>query len=305
MIKVSAPGKLMLLGEHAVVYGEPCIVTAVGRRLTVFAEATDDDNRIVEAPQAKDTKFVDAAIAKFFATVGQSVRKKGIKLSIQSEFTHSVGFGSSSAVSVATMKALSMIFQIPMDNRQIFDLAYNVTVDIQGAGSGFDIAAATYGGTLYFKKGGETIEPLSDHVPLVIGYTGVKADTPTLIRQVAKKREEYPDKVDRIFSAIGLLVDQGKAAIEKKDWERLGKLFDFNQEYLRDLGVSTQKLEDMISAAKKAGALGAKLSGAGGGDCMISIATSDKRQAISQAITDAGGEVIDVSANAEGVRIET
>ena len=84
----------------------------------------------------------------------------------------------------------------------------------------------------------------------------------------------------------------------------MGKLFDFNQEYLRDLGVSTDKLEDLISAAKKAGALGAKLSGAGGGDCMIALAPPARQNAVKDAITKAGGQVIDVRANAQGVRIE-
>lgn len=304
MIHVSAPGKLMLLGEHAVVYGQPCIVTAVGRRLTVFAQVIDEDRVVVDAPQVKETKFVDATIKKFFSIAWNDIKHKGCKLSIQSEFTHSVGFGSSSAVSVATLKALSTIYQIPLDERQIFDTAYAVTLAIQGVGSGFDIAAATYGGTLYFKKGGKEILSIPDHVPLIIGYTGVKADTPTYIRHVAAKYEKYPKKVARIFEAIGTLVDNGREAIIKKDWERLGKAFDFNQEYLRDLGVSTEKLEDLISAAKKAGALGAKLSGAGGGDCMIALAESGKRESVKKAITDAGGEVIDVTPNAEGVRIE-
>lgn len=305
MITVSAPGKLMLMGEHAVVYGAPCMVTAVTRRLSVTAEATGTDGAIVEAPQVKETKFVDKTIEKFFTTVGKNIKTRGVKLVIQSEFTHNVGFGSSSAVSVATLKALGAVFQIPLDNRQIFDLAYQVTLDLQGVGSGFDIAAATYGGTLYFKKGGEIIDPLPDHVPLIVGYSGVKADTPTLVRQVAEKRKQYPEKVNRIFEAIGKLVLQGKEALCCKDWEVFGKLMNFNQEYIRDLGVSSEKLEILISAAKQAGALGAKLSGAGGGDCMIAIASNDKAQAIRQAITDAGGEVIDVSPNADGVRIET
>lgn len=192
-----------------------------------------------------------------------------------------------------------------MTEREIFDVAYQVTLDIQGVGSGFDIAAAVYGGTLFFKKGGEVIEPLPNEIPLVVGYTGVKADTPTLINMVAAKQKEYPGKVNKIFSAIGELVLQGRDALVTKDWERLGKLMNFDQEYLRDLGVSSQKLEDLISAAKKAGAWGAKLSGAGGGDCMIALHSAGGKPQITKAIQEAGGQVMDVRTHAEGVRSES
>lgn len=306
MVMVSAPGKLMLMGEHAVVYGYPCMVTAVDQRLYVSAERTNNSRLSLDVPQSADTRFLEAAIAKFFATQGDFLRDRGVSLSVKSEFTSKVGLGSSSAVTVATLKALSTIFERPLTNREIFDLAYQVTLDIQGVGSGFDIAAATYGGTLYFKKGGEVIEPLPHAVPLVVGYTGVKADTPTLVKMVMSKREQYPEKVDRIFEAVGKLVLQGKEALLACDWAKLGKLMNFDQEYLRDLGISSEKLEALISAAKEAGAWGSKLSGAGGGDCMIALnlkGVQGKLQII-KAIEKAGGQVMSVTTHAEGVRVE-
>ncbi|MBI3386063.1 hypothetical protein HY031_03200 [Candidatus Gottesmanbacteria bacterium] len=192
-----------------------------------------------------------------------------------------------------------------LDNKQLFDLAYKTVLDIQGKGSGFDVAAAIYGGTLYFMTGGKVIEPLRvDSLPLVVSYTGVKADTSSLIAQVSEKKEKNSEKVERIFDAIAKLVDEAKRKIPEGDWERVGKLMDFNQEYLRDLGVSSEKLESLISAAKSAGAFGAKLSGAGGGDCMIALVSNEKRDAVRNAITETDGEVVDVSMNAEGVRVE-
>ncbi len=280
------------------------MVTAVDQRLRVSAQIMEDGQLSIDAPQVKDTKFVDAAVAKFFATKGAQIKDRGVSLSIRSDFTSQVGFGSSSAVSVATLGALGLVFEVPITEREIFDLAYQVTLEIQGAGSGFDIAVATYGGTLFFKKGGEVLEPLPNEIPLIVGYTGVKADTSTLINMVAAKRQKYPEKVDRIFAAIGTLVLQGKEALVAKDWERLGTLFNFNQEYLRDLGVSSQKLEDLISAAKSAGAWGAKLSGAGGGDCMIALTSPEKREAVEQAIEKVGGHVMHVKTHIEGIRLE-
>jgi mevalonate kinase len=284
---ISAPGKLMLFGEHAVVYGYPCIVTALSERLEVAISETDD--------LPDDHRFVDAAIHAWGGG-------RDILLSVKCAFSGCYGFGSSSAVTVATLKALKP----DADARRVFDAAYKIVLDIQGAGSGFDVAAATYGGTLYFVKGGKVIEPLPvTDMPLIVGYTGVKADTKTLISDVAGKHAKEPEKVERIFGAIGKIVDDAKAQIVEGDWERVGRLMDFNQEYLRDLGASSEKLEALIKAAKTAGAYGAKLSGAGRGDCMIALAPADKREKVEEAITRAGGEVVHVTPNAPGVRIET
>ncbi len=144
-------------------------------------------------------------------------------------------------------------------------------------------------------------------MPLVIGYTGVKADTVTLMANVAEKMKAQPERVNRIYDAIAKLVEEAKSKMIEGDWERVGKLMDFNQEYLRDLGVSSEKLEALISAAKSAGAWGAKLSGAGGGDCMIALhpdGTSGKRR-IEDAITKAGGQVIHPDLiGAQGARVE-
>ncbi len=300
----SAPGKLMLFGEHVVVYGRPCIVTAIDRRLFVSAHQTS------ETPE--DTRFLDAAVKTWGAD-------KGLKFFAKSTFSGKYGFGSSSAVTVATLKLL----RPEASNQELFNAAYKIVLEVQGAGSGFDVAAAVYGGTLYYIKNlpaqaGKTVEPLAvSDIPLVVGYTGIKADTVSLMNNVAQKKKDNPEKVGRIFEGIAKLVNEAKnkmiegparnasASVAGGDWERVGKLMDFNQEYLRDLGVSSEKLESLISAAKGAGAWGAKLSGAGGGDCMIALAPQDKRKAVEDAITRAGGEVVDITANAQGVRLET
>ena len=303
MLKVSAPGKLLLFGEHAVVYGQPCIVTAVDQRLEVNIEKTEDGKISIDAPQVKNTSFVEEAIRQAVEKWG--IKHNGLKINTKSTFSGVYGFGSSAASIVATLKALVTLFNIKVDKKELFDLAYVVTLKIQGLGSGFDVASSIYGGTIYFLSGGKTIEPLEiSTMPLIVAYSGVKSNTVEMVKMVSDKRNTYPEKVDRIFQAIGKIVDEGKERILEGDWERVGKLMDFNQEYLRDLGVSTQKLEDLISAAKKAGAYGAKLSGAGGGDCMMCLAPDGKEEAIKEALKKIGGEVIDVNSSAEGVRIE-
>lgn len=287
MIKVSAPGKLMLFGEHAVVYGYPCIVTAISERLEVSISKIDDISM--------DRRFVDAAVRAW----GDG---KNYAFSIKSAFSGTYGFGSSAAVTVATLKAM----RPNAENRALFDAAYKVVLDVQGIGSGFDVASSIYGGTLYFLSGGKTIDPLEiQNLPLIVAYSGVKSSTVEMVKMVREKRNKYPDKVDRIFQAIGTLVNQAKKKMLEGDWERVGKYMDFNQEYLRDLGVSSEKLETLIGAAKNAGAWGAKLSGAGGGDCMIAFVPPERQGVVKDAIMSAGGQVVAVHANAEGVRIES
>jgi mevalonate kinase len=318
-VTVSAPGKLMLLGEHSVVYGHPCLVTSVKQRLNLSVSFNTDKMFNLKAPEVgiasytkplsglsqgeipKGARFIEAALKNYISC---KKVKSGINISTKSDFSASYGFGSSSASAVCLIKALSEICGHKLDDKQIFNLSYKTVMDVQGAGSGFDVASAVYGGTLYYVSPGKVIERLpTENIPLIVGYTGVKADTVAIVGDVARKKSQNPEKVARIFAAVTKLVDETKKKIVESDWERVGRLFDFNQDYLRDLGVSTEKLETLISAAKSAGAYGAKLSGAGGGDCMIAIAPPESFAKVKDAINSAGGTVIDVSTNVPGVTI--
>lgn len=319
-VTVSAPGKLMLFGEHAVVYDRPCLVTAVDQRMRATVEVIDESVFRLDAPDVqisgyqkpmselgvgevpKGVKFVEFAVKNFCAKYPMP---NGIKITTISEFSSLFGFGSSSASTVCVVKALAELSEKKFTNKQLFDIAYKTVLDVQGKGSGFDVAAAIYGGTLYFVTGGKIIEPLTIHdMSLVIGYTGVKADTVTIMDQVKEKMKANPERVDRIYDAIAKLTNDAKQKMIEGDWERVGKFMDFNQEYLRDLGVSSEKLEELISAAKGAGAYGAKLSGAGGGDCMIALADKEHKDEVEKAIGVAGGQVIHIATGAEGVRVE-
>lgn len=323
-VTVSAPGKLMLFGEHAVVYGRPCIVTAVNQRLKLKASKLKEPVLKLEAPDVdvknyskplshlgkgnilRGAKFVEIAVLNFFKKHKDVIpANAGIQLITDSQFKSTFGFGSSSASAVCTIKALSELFKIKLTNEQIFDICYKTVLDVQGVGSGFDLAAAIYGGTLYFVTGGKTIQPLTiSHLPLIVGYTGIKADTPTLVRQVNALKESYPVIVDNIFDHMDNIVMQAKEALLKNDLQTLGELMNFNQGYLDSLGVNSKILSNLIYAAKDAGAYGAKLSGAGGGDCMIALAPPSKRKAVEKAIEKAGGQVLKVEVNAKGVKLE-
>jgi mevalonate kinase len=321
-VTVSAPGKLMIVGEHAAVYGHPCIVTAVSSRIHVTCALCDDGAFTLHSPDVgidsytkpmhdvgggtipREVQYIEKTLAQWNK---QQLPIQGLTIDTHAEFSSTVGFGSSSGVVVATLCALMKLCNVSIDEKELFTMAYSIIQLVQGRVSGFDVASALYGGTLYFSGNGETIEPLvTDSIPFVVGYTGVKADTKTLVDAVAAKKEKYPQKVNRIFIAIEKLVNEVKERIGEQDWDRVGRLMDFNQEYLRDLGVSSEHLETLISAAKEAGAYGAKLSGAGGGDCMIALHPKGARgkQKIIEAIQKAGGTVMDVAPGAVGVQAE-
>ena len=325
-ITVSAPGKLMLFGEHAVVYGKPCIVTAVDQRLKLIAEKLDEPFFELEAKDVgivgykkplsevgkgeipKGAKFVEMALSNFLkmdSRLRGNDNRRGIKIKTVSQFKSTFGFGSSSASTICTLKALSEIYNILIPKKEFFEIAYKTVLDIQGVGSGFDLAAAIYGGTLYYVTGGKVIDPIKvKSLPLIVGYTGVKADTATLVKAVNNRRDKYPKLFKSIFDDIALIVEEAKVALKKQDFQKLGELMNLNQGYLETLGVGSKELSSLIYAVRNAGAFGAKLSGAGIGDCMIALAPDNKRKAVEKAIKKAGGQVLRVEVNAEGVQIE-
>src|SRR3989344_4563212 len=228
-ITVSAPGKLMLFGEHAVVYNRPCLVTAVDQRMRATVETLGTLEFQLEAGEVKVTgykkplsdlgkgdipkgaQFVEIAIKNLlnrsrnkFGMTG----KKGLKVTTKSEFSSKFGFGSSSASTVCTIKAISELLGLNLSQEEIFDLSYKTVLDIQGKGSGFDVAAAVYGGILYYVTGGKVIEPLKiDSLPLIVGYSGVKADTVTLINKVKESFTGRESRLEEIYNQISELVD--------------------------------------------------------------------------------------------------
>lgn len=324
MIKVSAPGKLILFGEHSVVYNRPCLVAAVNQRLFVEIEKILENKILISAPelkisdlsfsfddlnkkQPKEVTFVLTAVKNFFKKYSM---KSGLKIKTESQFSSEYGFGSSSAVTVCTIKALAELFQIKAGKKEIFDLSYRTVLEVQGVGSGFDLAAAIYGGVVYFLTGGKKIENLKiKDVPLVVGYTGLKVSTSEIVKAVRAKMEKEPDYYNKLYDEISRISVKAKKEIERSNWQEVGRLMDENQEILRkfkapslEYGVSSEIIEKLIYNCKKAGAYGAKISGAGVGDCIIALGKN--RKEIEKAIKNSGGIPVSVDIDYQGLKIE-
>lgn len=319
-VTVSAPGKLLLLGDHTVVYGYPSLVTSVNQRMHLTAVLLEVAEFQLEAPDVgikgykkdmsqlgagevmRGASYVERGLANFIL---KYPFKSGVSIQTRSEFSAQYGFGSSSASIVCLLKALSELTGPNLTKQELFELSYKTLIDVAGIGSGFDIAAAIYGGVIYYITPGKVIEPVHEQsLSLVVGYTGAKVNTASVVNEVARLREMNPSLVNGQFAIIEGLVKRAKKAILESDWHELGECMNQNQAALEKLEVSSSKLDALIKSARDAGAYGAKLSGAGKGDCMIALVSSEKKEAVSKAIEKAGGQVIPVETNVEGIKVE-
>lgn len=322
-ITVSAPGKLMLMGEHAVVFGKPSIVTAVDHRMYATLDAFPEPKIILEAPEVgldfyeknlnelgqgivpKEASFVEHSVKNFVAKYPISA---GVKITTKAGFSSKFGFGSSSAVTVCITKGLSEMFGLNLSNQEIFELSYKTVIDVQGKGSGFDIAAAVWGGTILFQNKGEIVEPLN--IPgfdLAVGYTGKKYETVKVLDEVKMVEAEFPDVIAGTYNNIAILVEKALDLIKSGQpniLPKLGQLMNFNQGQLDTLGVNCLELSEIIYAARNAGAYGAKLSGAGKGDCAVCLVDGFNKMQVADGIRNQGYEVIDIVVNAPGARVE-
>ncbi len=315
-VTISAPGKLMIMGEHAVLYGERCIVTAVEQRLQATLTCIADPVLEIEAPDVQLTEYTrslsslnQGVVPKGARFIEQAVLAIhtahplpwGIRIETASDFSSLMGFGSSSASTVCVVKGLYSLLGIEHTDQDVFSAAFQAVRAVQGIASGFDIAAAVFGGTcVYSMKEGMTQR--LPRLPLVIGYSGQKADTVSMIEAV-KKRLLTDAHLQQIFPRIGGLVAEALNACEMLDLSAIGALMNANHELLKELGVSTPTLDAMIAGALHAGSLGAKLSGAGGGDCMIALVPDARRQDVLHAIERAGGKCIDIPTHAQGCTV--
>jgi mevalonate kinase len=206
--------------------------------------------------------------------------------------------GSSAALGVAVLRALDQARGVSRPDAETYERSLAWERVFHGNRSGVDNAMATYGGVALFRRN----QPLTRVVPrhpieLVIAHSGSSSSTKAMVDGVAGQLARDPQRVNRDFDAIGAIVMNGKLALEQGDLRSLGQLMTMNHKLLAGLMLSSTELEEMIAAAMEAGALGAKVTGAGGGGCMIALVESPAhRQKVSDALRKLGRTVFDVDA---------
>jgi len=327
MTTSSAPGKVYLFGEHAVVYGEPAVPCAIERRATVTAEARDDDRLQVRADDltldgftvtwgggAGDrpdvdvpTPLVEAAMGYINGAVEQArdavdAPETGFDVTIASEIPLGAGLGSSAAVVVACIDAATRELGVELAPEEVADRAFRVEYDVQdGEASRADTFCSAMGGAVHVS--GDDCRRLGDvpNLPFVVGYDGGTGDTGELVAGVRALKEEYGFAADTV-EAIGDVVDRGERALNRGDVEEVGRLMDFNHGLLSALGVSSRSLDAMVWAAREADALGAKLTGAGGGGCIVALDGTEQTHTALQ-YTPGCEEAFRAELDTDGVRV--
>lgn len=277
-------GKVILFGEHFVVYGLPAIVSAIGSKTTATVKRLAKpsihliDDR-TEVPGYKEEKIDEQNksidnILKFFGIVTD---RQGLEIKFGGELVAASGIGASAASCAALSRALNDELNLSFDNERINASAYEGEKGYHGTPSGIDNTAATYGGLIWFQRnlrGGPNImEKLKMKTPVetVIANTGITASTAKAVADVKKRKDEQPESFDQIFKKYDQIVVEAREALIENRLEKVGNLMEENQELLRQIGVSSSELENLINMALDQGALGAKLTGTGRGGNMVAL----------------------------------
>jgi len=315
LITASAPGKIILFGEHAVVSG----VTALGAAIDLRAKVTVQDlpgsvliktqeltlrgfsldmtsGLLTSAQAAHATRYISAVLREFDV--------RDLQVCIDSSLPLAAGLGSSASIVVAAVAAISQHQGIGLSRKEIAAISFQLEKKVQqGLGSPMDTALATYGGYLQISR--ETMPLDLPPLEMVVGYTKMPHDTKSEVEKVQELKRRYIDLVDPIFQAVGAISERAVLLIREQNLAELGQLMNVNHGLLAALGVSSRELCELVYAARGAGgAFGAKLTGAGGGGCMIALPGAAGVNALMVALRQARGVPFKVVTGCEGVRLE-
>jgi len=304
MGKGSGFGKVILLGEHFVVHGVPGIVSAIDS--TTDAEVTKTGKGLVIRDERKTAKgYAEEKKLQQIESIERILEKMGLnpKLPLSVRIGGSLpgfsGLGASAASSVAIARAIAKEFKLKLANEAVNAIAYEAEKAYAGNPSGIDNTAATYGGLIWFEKnlagGSDIIERLSIHLPIeiVIGSIGKVANTKEMVERVAERKKKSHAKYDQLFKQAEKIAVAGRKALERYNLKEFGKLMNENHRLLQDIEVSSRELDLLVNIASKNGAYGSKMTGGGGGGCMVALTPGKELQEkVAIAIEKKGYEVL-------------
>lgn len=298
MAQASAPGKIILFGEHAVVYGQPALAIPVTQvhadvdvtessRPGIWIDAPDVDLHAELNTLPSDHPI--ASVIHNFLFLWRVSPFPNLEIKISSTIPVASGLGSGASVTVALTRALAANFNYSITDEQVNTFAYEIEKIHHGTPSGIDNTVITYAKPVYFIKG-NSIETFSvgESFTLVIGDTGIRALTKESVGDVRKLWEADQSRWDSVFDEVGKIAWEARAVIERGRVNKLGELMNQNHALLQRMTVSSPELDQLVTAARSAGALGAKMSGGGRGGNMIALVTPESAEAVSQSLRKAG-----------------
>ena len=300
MTQSSAPGKIILFGEHAAVYGRPALAVPVTQ---VQADVNiSDSSRAgiwIDAPDIRlhaelNTLPSDhpiAAVIHNFLFLSRISRFPSLEITISSTIPVASGMGSGAAVTVALTRALAAHLDHSMTDDEVNAFAYEIEKLYHGTPSGIDNTVVTYARPVYFVKG-QLMEMIKVGQPfiIVIADTGIPAPTKESVSDVRRLWMNHRSRWESVFDQIGEISFTARRAIEAGKYELLGDLMNENHTLLQKLTISSPDLDQLVEAARSAGALGAKLSGGGRGGNMIALVEPDIAEAVAASLKKAGAK---------------
>jgi mevalonate kinase len=297
-------GKVILFGEHFVVHGVPGIVSAIDS--TTDAEVMQTGNELVIRDERKAAKgYAEEKRLQQIESIERMLKKMSLdpklplNIWVGGTLPGFSGLGASAASSVAIARAIAEELSLNLSNEEVNQIAYEAEKAYAGNPSGIDNTAATYGGLMWFKKnltgGSASVEKLSIRKPveIVIGSTGKVANTKAMVTGVAERKNKYPEKYNQIFKQTENLTYAGRKALESYDLKKVGELMNMNHRLLQEIEVSSSELDLLVDISRKNSAFGAKLTGGGGGGCMVALTPGKELQEkVAAAIEKEGYEVL-------------
>lgn len=306
MTTATAPGKIILVGEHAVVYGRPAIAVPVWEKV---AQATITDGprgsgcigvardlgRTISLATAGDDEPLAVVTRITLAQLGLPANPDW-QIEIGSQLPIASGLGSGAALSAALVRAIYAHVNVPVSAEEVSTLVYESERLYHGTPSGIDNTVIAHGVPIWFVKGQPPL-PFQPATPftIVIADSGIAAPTKETVGDVRRAWQAEPARYERYFDTIQSIAEAAKVAIEAGKIVELGQLFNENQQVLATIGVSSPALETLTDAARSAGALGAKLSGGGRGGNVIALVEEEKAATVASACQQAGARSVIVT----------
>ncbi len=306
MTEATAPGKIILFGEHAVVYGRPAIAAPLMQvRAEATVEASDGmtlDLWLPDLGERYQAGLTWAAVSETTPPLLSAVRYvqrylggmalPALRLTVRSAIPIAGGLGSGAATAAALIRALLRHLGDSAENATVCDLTYAVECLHHGTPSGIDNTVVSYEQPVFFlrRPGNNLVQPFITGRPLhlIIGDTGVRSETKGVVADVRRQWQADPATFEMLFDRCGHIAHAAHAALAEGDPAHLGRLMNENQRVLQAMTVSNPALERLIEAALRAGALGAKLSGAGRGGNMIALVTPEQLDPVEMALRQVG-----------------
>ena len=277
--KASAPGKVILFGEHFVVYGVKAILCAINKRVTVTAEKIKEEKISIksdignlELELNKPISEINSPLKPFYYLANKIIRNQstGIEIKIESDIPLGAGLGSSSACCVAGAAAISKLFS-EKTKKEILELAIEAEKTIFENTSGADCTVCTYGGIIEYEKEKDFIKIKSEpNFHLIIANSNIKHSTESIVSKVKQFKNEDTERFSKLCNDESKLIEDVLQLLKENNIQKLGQKVVQNQKYLETIGISNEKLKDMIKIGQES-SFGTKITGAGDGGCVFSL----------------------------------